>query len=308
MSIKEQIVNELYRDARRNFTRRKTEMRGIADTIQADLVEMIPYARKNGGMKYILTAIDIFSKMAYARPVKSKSALDVSHALKSIFDEIGSPIKNLHVDRGKEFYNQNVTRLLNDYNINRFATFTTKKAAIVERFNRTLKKNMWKKFDLQNSNKWIGILDQIITEYNNKKHRTIKMKPIEVNKFNEQHLLNTVYNYKIDVPRKIKFNVGEFVRLSKYKHLFEKGYTQNWTNEIFKIRGIKYTDPITYLLEDYQGHEIEGCVYQEDLQKVKYPDMYLQRVLKKRGNKVKVRWIGFDSTHDSWINANQVLD
>lgn len=303
-----QVVNELHRDVRRHFVRRKTQMRGIADTIQADLVEMIPHASQNRNMKYILTAIDVFSKMAYARPVKNKTGVEVAKALKSIFDEINRPIKNLHVDMGKEFYNETVTQLLNRYKINRYSTFSTMKAAIVERFNRTLKKSMWKRFSFQGTYKWLGILDELIEQYNNTKHRTIKMKPIEVNDSNEQRLLNTVYNYKTNVPWKIKFNVGDYVRLSKYKHVFEKGYTPNWTTEIFRIRKILYTDPITYLLVDFEGKEIEGGVYAEELQLVKQPDVYLvEKILKRRNNQVFVKWLGFDSKFNSWVDKNDVL-
>lgn len=303
-----QVVNELHRDVRRHFERRKTQMRGIADTIQADLVEMIPHASQNRNMKYILTAIDIFSKMAYARPVKNKTGVEVAKALKSIFDEINRPIKNLHVDMGKEFYNETVTQLLNRYKINRYSTYSTKKAAIAERFNRTLKKMMWKRFSMQGTYKWIRILDELIDQYNNTKHSTIKMKPIEVNESNEQRLLNTVYNYKIKLPYKIKFNVGDYVRLSKYKHVFEKGYTPNWTTEIFRIRKILYTDPIVYLLVDFEGKEIEGGVYAEELQLVKQPDVYLvEKILKRRNNQVLVKWLGFDSKFNSWIDKNDVL-
>lgn len=305
---KSQVVNELHRDVRRHFRRRKTEMRGIADTIQADLVEMIPHASQNRNMKYILTAIDIFSKMAYARPVKNKTGVEVAKALKSIFDEINRPIKNLHVDMGKEFYNVTVTQLLDRYKIKRYSTYSTKKAAIVERFNRTLKKMMWKRFSLQGTYKWLGLLDELIDQYNNTKHRTIKMIPIDVSDLDEQRLLNTVYNYKINVPQKIRFNVGDYVRLSKYKHVFEKGYTPNWTTEIFRIRKILYTDPIAYLLVDFEGKEIEGGVYAEELQLVKHPDVYLvEKILKRRNNQVFVKWLGFDSKFNSWIDKNDVL-
>lgn len=131
-----QVVREIHRDARKNFTRRRTVMRGIGDTLEADLIEL----PKDKGMKYCLTAIDIFSKVAYARPLKTKTGQEVTQAMRSILLQSTRPIKNLHVDMGKEFYNANMTRLLEVHHINRYSTFSTKKAAIVERFNRTLKK------------------------------------------------------------------------------------------------------------------------------------------------------------------------
>lgn len=99
MMSKLQVVRELHRDARKNFRRRHVVMRGIADTIEADLIEL-PSDR---GMKYCLTAIDTFSKMAYARPLKTKTGSEVTRAMKTILDSIERPVKNLHVDRGREF-------------------------------------------------------------------------------------------------------------------------------------------------------------------------------------------------------------
>lgn len=305
------VVEELHRSARKNFGRRKTQMRGIADTLQADLVEMIPYARQNQNYKYILTSINIFSKMAYARPLKNKTGIEVARALRSIFNSMGYQIKNLHVDMGKEFYNAPVKNLLEEYGLNLYSTYTTKKAAICERFNRTLKGRMWKQFSLNGNYKWIGILDDLIENYNNSYHRTIKMSPINVNSRNEQRLLNNVYNYEyhLNFKDKAKFKEGDPVRLSKYKNIFEKSYTPNWTTEIFRIRKVqRNTYPVTYLLKDYQDRNIKGTVYAEELQLVKYPDLYLvEKILRRRGNQVYVKWLGFDNTHNQWINENDVL-
>lgn len=303
------LVNELHRQARRNFTRRPTSMRGIDDTLQADLVEMIPYMSKNDGMKYILTVINIFSKKAYVRAVKNKSGIEVTRAMESILNSLGHPIEYLHVDNGKEFYNNYMKRMLQQRSINLFSTFTTKKAAIVERFNRTLKNKMWKQFSMRGSYKWIDILDKLVDEYNNDIHRTIKMRPNDVDKATERYLLNTVYRPKIPRTLKPKFKVGDMVRISKYKHIFEKGYTPNWTSEIFKIRSVQQTNPITYLLIDLTGNLIEGTVYAEELQLVADPRLYLvEKILKTRDDQVFVKWLGFNSTHNSWIDKSQVLD
>lgn len=143
------------------------------------------------------------------------------------------------------------------------------------------------------------------------------MKPNEVNSHNEQHLLDTVYNYDrlIAVEKrkrgkqKIAFKVGDYVRLSKFRTVFEKGYTPNWTTEIFRIRKVQYnTDPITYLLEDYQKREINGSVYAEELQAVKYPDVYLvEKILRHRNGEVYVKWLGFGSEHNSWIAESDII-
>lgn len=305
------LVNELHRGARRNFARRRTIMMGIEDTLQADLVEMIPYAASNKNMKYILTVINIFSKKAFARALKNKTGLEVTKAMESILDSMGHPIQNLHVDNGKEFYNAPMKRMLRDRNINMYSTFTTKKAAIVERFNRTLKNKMWKQFSYRHSYKWIDILQDLIDEYNSTKHRTIKMKPNEVNKKNERHLMRTVYNSDAiwsEKKKRTKFKLGDLVRMSKYKHVFSKGYTPNWTTEIFKINRILYTKPITYMLTDLDGNEIQGTVYQQELQLARNSKLYLvEKIIRKKGNQVYVKWLGFDDSHNSWVHEKDVL-
>lgn len=182
------------------------------------------------------------------------------------------------------------------------------KAAIVERFNKTLKNKMWKMFSYEGSFKWINSIQKLVDEYNNTIHRTIKMKPVDVNVSCEKRLLRTVYRNDIKIDRNPKFKVGDFVRISKYKNVFAKGYTPNWTTEVFKIRKVMYTEPYTYLLQDDSGAEIIGGFYQHEIQKVKYPDSFLvEKFIRRKGNKVYVKWLGLDTKHNSWINKKDVL-
>lgn len=161
------------------------------------------------------------------------------------------------------------------------------------------------------------------------------MKPNEVNSSNEQRLRNTVYNYKrLELPpstpamavssalvsggprkqrrlhrRSAKFRVGDYVRLSKYRTVFEKGYTPNWTSEIFKIRKVQYnTDPITYLLDDYQNHEIKGSIYAEEIQPVKQPNVYLvEKIIRRKNGRAYVKWLGFGPEHNSWTLEKDII-
>lgn len=308
-----QVVKELHSDARRNFPRRKFIIRGIDETFQADLVEMIPYASKNQNFKYILTVIDVFSKFAWAFPIKNKTGIEVTKAMENIFKKDHRIPKNMQTDLGKEFYNKNFSDLMKNYKINHYSTYSAKKAAIVERFNRTLKRKMWMQFNLQGTYRWLKMLPTLIDEYNGSKHRTIKMKPIDVNERNEQHLLDTVYNTKIIVPfikrrKGNKFEKSDWVRISKYKSVFEKGYEPNWTTEVFQIRKIQKTYPITYLLKDHTGEEIAGAFYAHELLKTKHPDIYLvEKIIKYRGNRIYVKWLGFDAKFNSWIDKKDLV-
>lgn len=309
----QQVVDELHRSVRKNFPRRHYVMRGINDTFQADLIEMIPWANQNNSYRYILMVIDVFSKRAWAMPLKNKTGEEVTNAMTSIFTSNPTHIpRNLHTDEGKEFYNQCFQRLMKKYAINHYSTYSKMKASIVERFNRTFLNKLWPKFNLQGSHKWLHLLQPIIKEYNSTVHRTIKMRPIDVNEKNEQHLLNTVYkqNNDIDIVNKtkIKFRVNDYVRISKYKSLFEKGYTPNWSTELFRITRILPTNPVTFRLVDLNDNEIKGGFYEYELQQTKLTDVYLvEKVIRRKGNKLFVKWLGFDDSHSSWIDAKDFV-
>ncbi|KAL4152739.1 hypothetical protein QTP88_000572 [Uroleucon formosanum] len=260
---------ELHKPARKNYTRRRVNVYGKNDLWQADLVEMIPYSKKNKGYKYILCVIDCFTKFAWAIALKSKTAKEVSSAMSKIL--IKRAPKLLQLDNGKEFYNSTFDELMSKYNIHKYSTYSTMKACIVERFNRTLKEKMFKEFTARGSHEWISILPSLINEYNNSKHRTIGMTPVQAD---ANPTLVEIKHRKI-INSKIKFNVGDNVRVSTYKGVFAKGYLPSWSTEIFKIVKINETLPTTYQLQDYTGKPIAGCFYSEEILKTNYPNDYL---------------------------------
>ncbi|XP_015124730.1 uncharacterized protein LOC107046590 [Diachasma alloeum] len=248
---------------------------------------------------------DIFSKYAWAVPTKTKNGKDVSSAIASIL-EYGRVPQKLHVDRGKEFYNSEFKKLMQDYGITMYSTFSNLKASICERFNRTLKEKMWKQFSLHGTYEWIPIVKSLLLSYNDTKHGTIWMKPKDVTAAHEKYLLHHVYG-KLKTPRtkKIKFKVGDKVRVSKYKNIFGKGYIPNRTTEIVTISEVLNSNPVIYKLIDYKDQPIEGGFYQEELTKITYPDVYLvEKILRRRGNKVFIKWLGFDNSHNSWIDKD----
>ncbi|KAJ8913590.1 hypothetical protein NQ315_013997 [Exocentrus adspersus] len=275
-SLKQDVVNKIHKPAQRNFLRRRVQVRSLNDLIQADLVEMIPYARENSGCRYILVVINVFSKYVWAEAVKRKNSEDISNAMRRILKQMKSVPKNCQTDMGKETWEKN----------------SITKSSVVERVNRTLKNLMLKQFSLQGNYKWLALLPKIVHKYNNTRHRTIKMKPSEVNNENELILLEDVYGNNRKMKRNIKagiFKKGDYVRISKYREAFAKGYTPNWSNEIFIIRKVNYTYPPTYLLADQNGQDIEGSFYREELQKTLHNDVYLiEKVVRRNGNKLLV--------------------
>ena len=144
-------------------------------------------------------------------------------------------------------------------------------------------------------------LDDIVNEYNNKYRRTIKMKPIDVKD-------NTYINIDKEINDKDpKFKVDDHVRISKYKNVFAKGYTPNWTEEVFIIKEIKNTVPWTYVINDLNGEEIIGTFYEKELQKTSQDEFRIGKVIKRKGDKLYVKWKGYDSSFNSRIDKNNIV-
>ena len=150
------------------------------------------------------------------------------------------------------------------------------KSVVAERFIRTLKTKIYKYMTSVSKNVYIDKLNDIVGEYNNKYHRTIKMKPVDVKD-------NTYIDFKKEVNDKDpKFKVGDHVRISKYKNIFAKGYTPNWSEEVFVIKKVKNTVPWTYIINDFNGEEIIGTLYGKELQKTNQQEFRIEKVIKKR--------------------------
>lgn len=166
-----QVVREIHRYARKHFLRRKYTMFGIVDSLQADLIEMQPYKRENRGHRYILIVIDIFTKMAYAEPLKDKTGPEVTNAMDRIIRKVmqwhhNIKINNLQTDDGKEFFNRSMKELFENYKINHYSVYSLMKASIVERLIRTIKRRLYIEFSLQGNYRWLNILQQVIDSYN----------------------------------------------------------------------------------------------------------------------------------------------
>ena len=142
-----------------------------------------------------------------------------------------------------------------------YSTYNKRKSVVAERFIRTLKNKIFKHMTAISKNVYFDVLDDIVNKYNNTVHRTIKMKPIDVTS-------DSYAEYNEDSNEKDpKFKVGDHVRISKYKNIFAKGYTPNWSEEVFVISKIKNTVPWTYVISDLNCEEITGSFYEKELQK-----------------------------------------
>ena len=120
--------------------------------------------------------------------------------------------------------------------------------------------------------------------------------------------INAKDNTYIDFDKEVndndpKFKVGDHVRISKYKNIFAKGYTPNWSEEIFVTKKIKKTVPWTYFTNDLNGEETTGTFYEEKkLQRIDQQEFRIEKVIKKKGDKLYVKWKGYDNSFNSWID------
>ena len=281
---------------------------GVDDTWAADLVDMSAFSRDNRGFKYLLSIIDVFSKYGWLVPLKDKKGATVRDAFRTVFKD-RTPEK-LWTDKGTEFYNREVKDLLRKYDVDLYSTENEEKSSVVERWNRTMKEKMFKYFSANSTRAYLPVLDDLVRQYNTTKHRSIKMTPVAASqKDNEAKVFWNLYG---DLPpmQPPRFKVGDKVRITKKKGVFEKGYTPRWTEEVFTISQALATQPPTYRLKDYNGEEIKGSFYEPELQRTDQDVFRIEKVLRRRTRggvkEIYVKWRGYPKTFNSWLRASEL--
>ena len=308
---KEKLADELHTPIQRKFTRRRVIVYHIDEIWAADLVEMQQFSKWNKGYRYLLMVIDVFSKYGWIVPLKDKKGESVTKAFSEIFKEGRKP-QYLWVDKGKEFYNKHLKDLLEKYNIQIYSTENEEKSSVVERWNRTIKTKMWKQFTIQGNTQYLDMLPKILKQYNNTKHSSIKMTPVEASKKkNEGTVYFNLYGDMKMLIQKPKFKIGDKVRISKYKRkTFDKGYTPNWTEEVFTVDKIQYTNPITYKLKDLNHEEIQGSFYEQELLRAKQDVFRIDKVIRRDYKKKQalVKWKGYSDEFNTWVPMKDLKD
>ena len=235
---------------------------------------------RHGPYKYILTVLDGYTRYAWAVLLKHKDGLTVSNAFKEIMKKSERKPHKLWVDQGKEFYNEHMYKLFkfkkedilekdpmtDEYKNQIYSVFNFGKNPVIERFNRILTNKLWKQFTVQGNQKWLGILQSTVDEYNNTVHSVIGITPKEAS---EKPWLVKVQTEPLDNSTP-KFKVNDRVRIFKWKDKFEKGYRGYWTKEIFKVVKVKHTNPVMYEIQDLNNEDIKGSFYTNELQKTHF--------------------------------------
>ena len=268
----------------------------------------------------------MLSRFAFARPIKHKNGQEVAQALEDIFTESKRhPKFYLQTDEGKELFNKHVKELASKYGFSQFHTYDRDiKAAIVERFNRTLKEMIWRYFTWTNTRKWVtnsqgeDMLAKFVNAYNHRLHTTLGMSPLQAMKHDQNELYDSTIGKHLKrkqrkrLERDYSNKVGDFVLVNTAKKMFEKGVAPKWTHEVFKVIDVDMSSPkLNYKLEDMDGEEVKGMFVSDQLQKVTDPTnqpLMTEKIVKSRGDQVLVKYLGYGDKFNTWVHKSQVKD
>lgn len=285
---------------------------------QIDTVDISRFSDFNDGYKYLLTCIDVFTKKAFVRALKTKSANEVIVAFKSILTEAKIPPKTIFADKGSEIKNTKFKKLCRENNIKLMHAENEVHGAVVERFNRSLQVLCYKYITQTDIPRYIPQLQNIVKTYNSRYHRSIKMSPDEAEKPENQKRLFETRNLQLSkVVKKYKskkpnYNIGDHVRVKRWKHAFNRGYEEQFSEEIFIITKVLRRKPIvTYVLKDLLDEKVAGSWYENELSRTITQDVFkIEKIIKwrNRGRKRQalVKWRGYNEKFNSWVDESDI--
>jgi Integrase core domain len=308
--LEESDAYTVNKETRRKFRRNKIIVTNLCQQYQADLADVKKYKEQNKGVQYLLVVIDCFSRKVSVTPLKDKTGTQVLAGLKKAFSDLNEP-ERLQTDKGTEFKNRTVQDFLKEHSVRHFTSENDDiKCAMAERFIRTLKSRIWRLFRKRVSTQYIDQLQNIVASYNNSEHSAHNMAPNQVSQDNSLTVYNRLYGGETEV-RKPKYVVGDHVRISKNKTKMEKGYEYRFSEEIYEITNVLAHPVPMYRIKDELGKPIKGKFYEPELSYVRNfatKEHQIDKVLQRRGKKVKVRWLGYGPEHDQWIDASCVTE
>ena len=300
----QQLAEELHKPIIRTFEKRKVHTAFKDNIWDADLADMQLLSKCNKGIRFLLCVIDIFSKYTWVVPLKDKKDISIVKAFKSILKQSNRKPNKIGLIKALNFtmlFLKNGCEIMICIMIVMYSTNNEGKSVVAERFIRTLKSKIYKYMTSISKNMYIDKLDDIVNEYNNTYHTTIKVKPIDVKD-------NTYINTDKEINDKDpKFKVGDRVRISKYKNIFTKGYTPNWSQEIFVVKRVRNTVLWTSVINDVNGEEIMGIFYEKELQKTNQEEFRIEKVIRRKGDKLYVKWKGYNNSFNRWIDKASLV-
>jgi len=329
-----QETHGVHGEVRRKFKRNRVVVGGIDEQWDGDTMDMSSFAKANAGFRYILLLIDIFSKYIWVQPLKTKKGNEMVSALKVVFSQGRKP-EVLRTDKGSEFVNRWVNKYLNSENVHHFVTYNEPKAHFSERAIKTIKKRIFRFFTYNQTHRYVDILQDIVSSYNKTYHRSVKMAPGEVTKDTESQVWVEQYlpmkrspvvkkELKVEVKKEhpvkskkkspFKYKIGDTVRLSYMRNMFDRAYDEHWSGEVFKVskRFLRADIPI-YKLQDMENEDIKGSFYEAEMQRafVAEDHVYkIEKIMKTRTrNRTKehlVRWMYWPPKFDTWVKDSEL--
>ncbi len=310
----------LYRPARKNFPRNVIRAEEVGEILQIDICFLKQYKKDNDDFAYVLIATDTFSKYTLLVPLQNRTPGAIIEALKEVFQSGVKPTK-IYWDREGAFVSKEVQNFLKTAKVSNYSTKSKVKAPQAERFIRTLRNAIMRYFRGNNTRRWLEYVGTFIQNYNNRVHCTHRQKPADVLGDPERNWAAWQAMYGQRLARKPCSNgpkVGDYVRLSRLKQIFEKESSElgTFTEEVFRVDAVDRSQkwPM-YQLNDLAGDAVEGKAYAEEIQVVHFDEnsaFVIDRVKKRRHvNGVLqyfVSWRGWPPKFDSWINATDVQD
>ena len=309
------------RHVRRTFERNRMTVAGLDSIWDADLIDLQKLSKVNGGVKYLLLVIDIFSRYVWIRPLKSKEGLELYSAFNSIFDTGRKP-SSLRTDGGREFSNRVVSKVYKEYNVHHYTTHNDLQANYAERAIKTIKSRLWRYMRHKKSSKYKDIVQDVVNSYNATIHRSLGRAPNEITPENadesrwDQYLLKEKNSPKLVKSLiKFRFKIGTHVRIPHERNAFRRAYSEQWTPEVFVIfRRFRREGIPVYKVTDLDGDPLEGTFYQDELQQIMFnvdAEFRIEKVLKRRKRRghaaeIYVKWQSWPSKYNQWIPASEI--
>ena len=292
-----------------------------------DLADMTYYSKINSGFKYFLVCIDVFTRFVFTVALKTKSGDEIVKAFESIFDS-GYVMEICRSDGGSEFTNWKFKSLLERNNATQVIARNAAKASLAERVIQTIKSKLFRYMEYKNTHKWVTILPKITLSYNKSHHRVIGMAPINITKEMEGLIWKRVYLPRLKQTKPLKarkklkkptktFNlkIGDNVRISFTREPFKRFYDENWSREVYTIHSREFKRGVSeYKLKDFNGDDVSGVFYENELQKIIENgdrEYVVEKIIKTKGKAKNkhhfVKWLGWPKKFNSWIPATDMV-
>lgn len=327
--LQEQESYTLHKLSRKKFHTRKVIAAKPGIIISLDLIDMSNLSKYNNGVRFLMYFIDVFSRKVTVFTLKDKSKKSMLEGFKKMFS-LGKNenYRKILSDYEASLYSRDVQKYLSSLNIQVYGSFSLeRKNSIAESNLKYLKHKIYKYLTHFNTNKYINILDKLVSSINNSNHSSFKNKyltPNLLHQVKQSQFLNEQFSKMYSIKQRVNpynaqyLKIGDDVRIpssGRTQNIFFKGYKPSNTEEIFRINSIDKTQsPYLYKLKDFKNEEIIGSFYAPELTPTKLKDVYPIKILRKRVNKNNgkvsylVTYLNWPQQYNEWLMESQIFD